>query len=52
MLNMQQNIHRSLECVWRPSDKGISCMWVEVRGQVTSANAMATSAQSEPRKVA
>jgi hypothetical protein len=52
MLNIQQNIHRSLECVWRPSDKGISCMWVEVHGQASSANAIATSAPSEPRKVA
>jgi hypothetical protein len=52
MLNMQQIIHRSLESVWRPSDKGLSCLWVEVRGQASSANAMATSAPTDPRKVA
>jgi len=29
MLNAQQVMNRSLECVWIPSGKGLSCVWVE-----------------------
>ena len=32
MLNTQQDIHRSLECVWRPCGTGLSCMWVAAHG--------------------
>ena len=52
MLNVQQIIHRSLECVWRPSDKGLSCVWVEVRGQAASAGTIPADAPAESRKVA
>ena len=52
MLNTQQIIHRSLECVWRPSGRGFSCMWVATHGQASLANGIATSAPTEPRRVA
>ena len=29
MLNAQQVMNRSLECVWMPSGKGLSCVWIE-----------------------
>lgn len=30
MLNAQQQVmNRSLECVWMPSGKGLSCVWIE-----------------------
>jgi hypothetical protein len=29
MLNTQQVTNRSLECVWMPSGKGLSCVWIE-----------------------
>jgi hypothetical protein len=29
MLNTQQVINRSLECVWMPSGNGLSCVWIE-----------------------
>jgi hypothetical protein len=52
MLNTQQIIHRSLECVWRPSDKGLSCMWVAANGRASLVNVIATSASTDPRRVA
>jgi hypothetical protein len=52
MLNTQQIIHRSLECVWRPSDRGLSCMWVAANGQASLANLIATSGPTDPRRVA
>jgi hypothetical protein len=52
MLNTQQIIHRSLECVWRPSGKGLSCMWVAANGQASLVNVSATSASTDPRRVA
>ena len=52
MLNTQQIIHRSLECVWRPSDRGLSCMWVAAHGQASLASMIATSTPTEPRRVA
>lgn len=52
MLNMQQIIHRSLECVWRPSEKGLSCVWVEVRGGASAADTLQADEPAEPRKVA
>jgi hypothetical protein len=52
MLNVQQIIHRSLECVWKPSEKGLSCVWVVVRGEVSAADALPADEPVEPRKVA
>jgi hypothetical protein len=52
MLSTQQIIHRSLECVWRPSGKGLTCMWVAAHGQASLANAIVTSASTDPRRVA
>jgi len=52
MLNMQQIIHRSLKCVWKPSEKGLSCVWGEVRGEASAAYTLQVDEPAEPRKVA
>ena len=52
MLNMQQIIHRSLECVWRPSERGLSCVWVEVRDEASGVDELSADEPAEPRKVA
>jgi hypothetical protein len=52
MFNMQQKVHRSLECVWTLSEKGLACTWVEISPKASAGNRRHEGDSAMERKVA
>lgn len=54
MLILQQEVNRTLECVWTPSGsgKGLSCIWVERRASAAAAESRQDGSADSRRKVA
>jgi hypothetical protein len=52
MFTMQQKVHRSLECVWTLSEKGLACTWVEISAKAPAGNRQHEGNTVMERKVA
>jgi len=52
MLTTQQNINRSLECVWTLSGKGLACSWVVRPAAAPAPGQKSTKNPVAQRKVA
>jgi len=50
MLTNQQNTHRSLECMWALTDRGLACRWVAREADAQASRRR--EAEEAPRKVA